>query len=88
MLLQTSHSPLAITTETLCPSIADEKHTVTSRQHINRDDESSVGGGVGRFFFQSPGGLQIGRGLATREIQRGKHVERLFFGCGGAELLE
>jgi hypothetical protein len=26
-------------------------------QSINRDDESSVGGGVGRFFFQSPGGL-------------------------------
>ncbi len=34
MLLQTSHSPLTITVETLCPSITDEKHTVVSRPHI------------------------------------------------------
>ncbi len=34
MLLQTSHSPLTITAETLCPSITDEKHTVSSSQHI------------------------------------------------------
>ena len=27
------------------------------RKSINRDDESSVVGRVGRFFFQSPGGL-------------------------------
>ncbi len=34
MLLQTSHSPLTITVETLCPSITDQKHTVDSRQHM------------------------------------------------------
>ncbi len=34
MLLQTSHSPLTITVETLCPSIADEKHTVDCRQNM------------------------------------------------------
>ena len=33
-----------------------EKKDLGSKS-INRDDESSVGGGVGRFFFQSPGGL-------------------------------
>jgi hypothetical protein len=27
------------------------------KKSINRDDESSVVGHVGRFFFQSPGGL-------------------------------
>ena len=51
--------------------------------------EDSVGGCVGRFFFQSPEVCQkLGRGLDTREIQRDKHAERLFFGCGGAELLQ
>ncbi len=33
ILLQASHSPLTITVETLCLSIAGEKCTVTSRQH-------------------------------------------------------
>jgi hypothetical protein len=34
MFLQTSHSPLTITTETLRLSITGEKHTVTCSQHI------------------------------------------------------
>ena len=34
ILLQTSHSPLTITAETLCLSITGEKHTVASWQHI------------------------------------------------------
>ena len=34
MVLQTSHSSLTITTENLCLSIAGEKHTVASRQHM------------------------------------------------------
>ena len=34
ILLQTSHSPLTITAETLCLSITGEKHMVFSCQHI------------------------------------------------------
>ncbi len=39
--------------------------------------------------FGRPRGLpKLGRGLSTRELQRGKRSERFFFGCGGAELLQ
>jgi hypothetical protein len=34
ILIQTSHSPLTITTETLCLSITGEKYTVSVRQHM------------------------------------------------------
>ena len=59
------------------------------RKIISRDDDSSVGGCVGRFFVESQGFCQkLGRGLSGRELQRDKRADRLLFGCGGAELLQ